>query len=699
MATDLGYLKFRKDVTYIKRVPTFISNAAGGNDEIARWVLDWNDIAYHDQPHAPLLCDNVINKMTGTSGTRNSPVLINTDTLIYSADSLVQYVDNRSLPQKRLIPCEEAKRKEVLDLYRLFTTFYDDNVTAYVYLQLLANKKLANDFFTQQAPFGEKLRYKLSYKSLTGKLTKTCDLTAKPASERLKAISEVFDKVDNLLSDGRKYLTGDKFTIADMAFAAISGPFVLPDEYGGAITKISEIPDSFRLTVNEFRSRPAGQFILRLYHDHRPLKRLSKDLPKDPHGFSRWLEGLMSAMGKNKYKLFYFLQDRFPVLNLSFIKLAAVNKNDLLKEMLDRDEDFTVEEINSQKMSFQDGAFFLGMDRMNPQFDRERDFVRMTTKRDDLDIIRKFVRETAQEMIDIAQDFGSLDVANNLCYTVLVRLIDFYFGVPAPSEAKMKEWLRVLFYDLFLNFTNNEHKHQLAVTAGKERQQWIMELIEDRKQILKDGGTLEDNILNRLILQQQQPGNGWFDDDTIHRNIGGLITGILETTNKATMLVLDELFNRPEILKGAIATAHGGDMNKMYGYVSEALRFNPAQPGVIRFAEMQQTLTGSGNKKYTIPAKTKVFALTSAAMFDPAAFPDPKKFDPERKAVYMNYGYGLHECYGKYINAVTITEITAAVLRLKGVKRAKGAAGKGTGLKQGPFPTHFVVSFNSNDDE
>ena len=65
----------------------------------------------------------------------------------------------------------------------------------------------------------------------------------------------------------------------------------------------------------------------------------------------------------------------------------------------------------------------------------------------------------------------------------------------------------------------------------------------------------------------------------------------------------------------------------------------------------------------------------------------------------MNYGYGLHECYGKYINAVTITEITAAVLRLKGVKRAKGAAGKGTGLKQGPFPTHFVVSFNSNDDE
>jgi cytochrome P450 len=52
-------------------------------------------------------------------------------------------------------------------------------------------------------------------------------------------------------------------------------------------------------------------------------------------------------------------------------------------------------------------------------------------------------------------------------------------------------------------------------------------------------------------------------------------------------------------------------------------------------------------------------------MFDPEAFPDPKQFIPNRNAVYMNYGYALHECYGKYINAVTLSEFTMAVLRLK----------------------------------
>ena len=399
-------------------------------------------------------------------------------------------------------------------------------------------------------------------------------------------------------------------------------------------------------------------------------------------------------MGKRKSNLFYFLQRRFPVLRIPFVKLMTVNKNDLLVELLTRDEDFTVEEINAKKMSHQKGAFFLGMDRMNPQFDRERNFVRKATKKDDLDLIRNFVRTAADEITQDAQAYGRLDVANDLCFPVLVRLIDFYFGVPAPSEAKMRKWLRALFYDLFLNFTNNEAKHQKAVEASLARKDWILELMEDRKQALKDGKTLDDNILNRLILMQQEAGNEWFDDDALQRNIGGLLTGILETTNKASILVLDELFNRPGVMTGAIETAQNRDMKKMYGYVSEALRFNPAQPGVIRYSERKQTITGKGNKTYTIPAKTKVFALTAAAMFDPAAFPDPKTFNPERDSVYMNYGFGLHECYGKYINAVTISEFVAAVLRLKNVRREKGRTGQGTGLNAGPFPNNFVVAFD-----
>src|SRR6185437_15322293 len=498
--------------------------------------------------------------------------------------------------------------------------------------------------------------------SLSRILQEQLDLSESTPGERLAYIKTIFKQVEDLLSDGRKYLTGEKITLADIAFASVSAPLIVPYEFGGVVPPINETPPELRKTINELRTTIAGQFVLRLYYEDRPSMRSQKEIPGDPNMVARIFQKIALSMGRRKSNLFYFLQNHFPVLKIPFVKIMTVNKNDLLVELLSRDEDFTVEEINAKKMSNQKGAFFLGMDKMNPQFDRERDFVRKATKKEDLDLIRNFVRTSADEITREAQQYGRLDVANDLCFPVLVRLLDFYFGVPAPSEAKMRAWLRALFYDLFLNFTNNEVKHQKAVDASLARKEWILDLIKDRKQELKDGKTLDDNILNRLILMQQEPANKWFDDDALQRNIGGLLTGIMETTNKATILVLDELFNRPSVLTGAIETAQNRDMKKMYGYVSEALRFNPAQPGVIRYSETAQTIKGKGDKAYKIPARTTFFALTAAAMFDPAAFPDPKTFNPERDSVYMNYGFGLHECYGKYINAVTISEFTAAVL-------------------------------------
>jgi cytochrome P450/glutathione S-transferase len=687
-------IKFRKDFSYCKQAPTFVTNNVGGSDEIARWVLDLNDILYKDEPHAPILSSAIMAKLTGEPGINNNPVLIKTDALIYSADSIVKYFDQRSLPSKRLIPGDPQKKKEVLDLYDLFTGDYEYALSRYVYSLMIPNRKFATSVITKRIPWNERLTCKLSYSSLSNTLQEQLNLSENTPDERLAYIKTIFKQVDDLLSDGRRYLTGDKITLADIAFASVSAPLIVPYEFGGVVPPINNTPPELRKAINELRTTTAGQFVLRLYYEDRPAMRSQKEIPKDPHLFARIFANMALSMGRRKSNLFYFLQKSFPVLKIPFVKVMTVNKNDLLTELLSRDEDFTVEEINARKMSNQKGAFFLGMDRMNPQFDRERNFVRLATKKDDLELIRNFVRTSADQITKEAQAYGRLDVANDLCFPVLVRLIDFYFGVPAPSEAKMRAWLRALFYDLFLNFTNNEAKHQKAVEASLARKEWILEIIEDRKQDLKDGKTIDDNILDRLILLQQQPGNAWFDDDALQRNIGGLLTGILETTNKATILVLDELFNRPSVLKGAIETAQSRDMKKMYGYVSEALRFNPAQPGVIRYSETKQTIKGKGNKVYNIPAKTMIFALTAAAMFDPAAFPNPKTFNPERDSVYMNYGFGLHECYGKYINAVTISEFTAAVLRLKNVRREKGRTGQGAGLKAGPFPNNFVVAFD-----
>ncbi|MEX6688515.1 cytochrome P450 [Danxiaibacter flavus] len=696
---DPDQIYFRKSFNYSKTFPTFVSNSIGGTDEIARWILDLNGIPYKDEVHAPGLYKKVIQKLTDNNGIRNNPVLVMNDGLIYTTNSVVQYCEQNCLSSKKMVPAETGRKKEVLDLYNLFNGEYEEAVTKYVYLQMLPNASFAKAVFTRHVPIGERLNYSFKFGSISAALKSDHNLSGCSSDQLLDFIRKTFARVNGLLADGRKYLTGDTPTLADIAFASISSPLILPEECGSVTPKINQVPDAYRLVIDELRATAAGQFVLRLYQEDRPPKRLPSDMPKEPGLLATIVDRLKLSMNISKANLFYFLQKKYPVLKLGPLKLMTVNRNDLVTELLERDLDFTVEEINSKKMADQRGAFFLGWDRDNPQFDRERNFVRAATKKDDLELIRGFVRNAADEIIANVKDYGRIDVPNTLNYPVLVKLLDFYFGVPAPTLEKMKLWHRALFYDLFLNFTGNAAKHKLAVDAALQRRDWILELIEDRKQMLKDGKTLDDNILNRLLLMQQQPGNEWFDDDTLQRNVGGLLTGILETTNKAVVLVLDELLNRPDVLPGAEEVARAKDMKKMYGYVSEALRFNPAQPGVIRYSETKQELRGKGNKAYTIPAKTKVFALTAAAMFDPAAFPEPKKFDPERTSVYMNYGYGLHECYGKYINAVTISELVASVLRLKNVRRGDGRAGMRTGLQQGPFPTNFVVAFDGSDDD
>ena len=52
-------------------------------------------------------------------------------------------------------------------------------------------------------------------------------------------------------------------------------------------------------------------------------------------------------------------------------------------------------------------------------------------------------------------------------------------------------------------------------------------------------------------------------------------------------------------------TAIAMDKDPMYGYVAECLRFMPVQPGVFRFSERHQVVSGGGPKEYKIKAKTK----------------------------------------------------------------------------------------------
>ena len=96
--------------------------------------------------------------------------------------------------------------------------------------------------------------------------------------------------------------------MADIAFAAVAAPLILPEEFGGVMPGMQQLPDELAKVVVELRKTRAGQFILDLYQEDRPVKRSQNDIPRDPGILARIAGKLKLSLGLRKSNLFIFFK-------------------------------------------------------------------------------------------------------------------------------------------------------------------------------------------------------------------------------------------------------------------------------------------------------------------------------------------------------------------------------------------------------
>jgi glutathione S-transferase len=68
---------------------------------------------------------------------------------------------------------------------------------------------------------------------------------------------------------GKRFLVGDRFTAADLTFAAVSAPVLLPDGHPAWASDLSLVPDALRAVIEELRATRAGSHVASLYREHR----------------------------------------------------------------------------------------------------------------------------------------------------------------------------------------------------------------------------------------------------------------------------------------------------------------------------------------------------------------------------------------------------------------------------------------------
>ncbi|CAN0311885.1 unnamed protein product, partial [Pylaiella littoralis] len=93
-------------------------------------------------------------------------------------------------------------------------------------------------------------------------------------SANVKIIERTFGLVESILSDGRLYLCGDSISAADIAFASMAFPVILPEETDSVFVAYDprSLPRGYVEVIKSMRSRGGGIFILRLYNQKRIRK-------------------------------------------------------------------------------------------------------------------------------------------------------------------------------------------------------------------------------------------------------------------------------------------------------------------------------------------------------------------------------------------------------------------------------------------
>ena len=349
-------------------------------------------------------------------------------------------------------------------------------------------------------------------------------------------------------------------------------------------------------------------------------------------------------------------------------------------DVLERDQEFTIAQINGARMDGAHAPFILGWDR-SAQYDREVAILRRAVGPADLVALRGLVAQHGEDAINAARGTGRIDLVGSLARVVAMRTVGDFFGTPGPNEQTMMRWMRVLFYQLFLNRSNDVNVTRCSRFADRLRD-YLTALITERKKNLNSGS---DDLLSRLLKMQSGPGDS-LDDDGVRRNLSGLIVGAVDTTSAAVAQALDQLLDRPDELAAARAAANADDLDTVSKYVFEALRFNPQTAGLLRYCADGATI---GERSVTaVPAQSTVILATLSAMFDPEAFEDPGAFRIDRAhAPYLHFGAGLHTCFGRAINSVQIPQIAATLLKQPGLRRV------GRALYDGPFPDRLIVEF------
>ena len=230
--------------------------------EKGRWALELAGVEFTERGYIP----GVHAMKARTRGSATLPVLTDGRRAIRGSDAIVRFADASG--HLGLYPDRPAERREVDALIRQMDDELGPDARLWLYTWGCEDPELYVELI--ESGLGPVARrsvrpLKRGLIALTAYHFDITERSREESAERLEASLQALEDRRN----GGPYLVGDRFTAADLTFAALCAPLVAPPEYGVSLPSIGELPDVFGATLRAWRDTPSGATALRLYRDHR----------------------------------------------------------------------------------------------------------------------------------------------------------------------------------------------------------------------------------------------------------------------------------------------------------------------------------------------------------------------------------------------------------------------------------------------
>uniref|UniRef100_A0A0G4HAA6 GST N-terminal domain-containing protein n=1 Tax=Chromera velia CCMP2878 TaxID=1169474 RepID=A0A0G4HAA6_9ALVE len=250
--------------------------------EKVRWALDAGKIDYTEDAHPPGFHMSWAQKAS-PDGKTSTPLLKDAGTeskALQESTQILEYLA-KQYPSRLgwLFPSDLSAEQQALkaELMEKLDQSLGVEIRAIIYSFCLLEPEgkgetLLAETLKKNTLWGEKIFMGLVMPKVWVLMRKAMQISEEKLAERLETLNSVVSRLDEVLSDGRKFLLGtDHPTVLDITAASLAYPLVTPPQMGEvsmSMECMQPVPRAVEF-CEEYRKRPFGFWVLKMYKDYR----------------------------------------------------------------------------------------------------------------------------------------------------------------------------------------------------------------------------------------------------------------------------------------------------------------------------------------------------------------------------------------------------------------------------------------------